>query len=922
MPFGLKNAPATFQRAIDIILSRVKWQYALVYLDDVIIYSKSFEEHIVHVRTVLTLLSKAGISLKLKKCEFFRPSVSYLGHTVRPGKLEVASKTCNAVRQAKPPQTQTELRSFLGLCNVYRRFVPNFARIAAPLNKKLMKDQPTNFETLSAEEYDAFQTLKRRLIEPPILALPKGSKPYRLETDACDHQVGCVLTQEQDDPKDYRPIGYWSRSLTKAEKNYSATERECLAIVWSVLLLRPYLEGAPFVIRTDHDSLRWLLNIADVSGRLARWRLRLSEFDFEVVHRPGVKHQAADALSRMQTNGEDASRMDDEIPCFLAEHHRDTEAIETVATVICGNETLPERVIDWPKPSKRIAMEGVMAIVEEDKNVEAISVEEFLQEQARDPYCQERMEKLGLEEEGAVFEIDQFGILCRRAKLDGAMQKVVPKTLRDRLLYLSHYPRLAGHPGQSTMYNSLRRQFFWPFMANDVYQMVKECRSCAAVRGTPFRHQKFLKLFPATGPMEFVAMDFLGPLPKSHSGKRHVLVITDRFTKLSRAIPLRDTNATTTALAFLEHWVFVYGAPTYLLTDRGANFTAKFFQAVCSSLGVKNLFTTAYHPQTNGQSERFNRTLISRLKHYVAEHQRDWDQYIYPLTYAYNMQVHKSTGTSPFNLVLTRHPPGIAVTTPSTGMDGVDASEPSPAQFKKLTLKRIARLLEKAKTSLSRAQARYKADFDKRVRVTPHFTPRDEVFLDRPPRRAANPEANLENAISRKLLPATMGPYPVIDANEDVVTIRVDGLPMTVSIDRCTRAPPPPGETAATSAEHRQNHETEPADMPPELLEEPQDGEDFLPENTTPTAPTVDLEPDATDEDTPPELIEELHEQASSGEYVIHQVVDARQAGDGTYRYRVNWFGYDSSEDTWHKKEDIPEHFVTRYWNRIRRREA
>ena len=287
MPFGLKNAPATFQRAIDIILSRVKWQYALVYLDDVIIYSKSFEEHIVHVRTVLTLLSKAGISLKLKKCEFFRPSVSYLGHTVRPGKLEVASKTCNAVRQAKPPQTQTELRSFLGLCNVYRRFVPNFARIAAPLNKKLMKDQPTNFETLSAEEYDAFQTLKRRLIEPPILALPKGSKPYRLETDACDHQVGCVLTQEQDDPKDYRPIGYWSRSLTKAEKNYSATERECLAIVWSVLLLRPYLEGAPFVIRTDHDSLRWLLNIADVSGRLARWRLRLSEFDFEVVHRPG-----------------------------------------------------------------------------------------------------------------------------------------------------------------------------------------------------------------------------------------------------------------------------------------------------------------------------------------------------------------------------------------------------------------------------------------------------------------------------------------------------------------------------------------------------------------------------------------------------------------------------------------------------------
>ena len=166
--------------------------------------------------------------------------------------------------------------------------------------------------------------------------------------------------------------------------------------------------------------------------------------------------------------------MEDEIPCFLAEHQGDTETNETVATVICRNKTIPERVIDWHKPSKRTATEGVMAIVEEDRNVEAISIEEFLREQARDPYCQERMKKLGSEEEGAVFEIDQFGILCRSAKLDGAMQKVVPKTLRDRLLYLSHFPRLAGHPGQSTMYKSLRRQIFWPLMASDVYQMVKE----------------------------------------------------------------------------------------------------------------------------------------------------------------------------------------------------------------------------------------------------------------------------------------------------------------------------------------------------------------------------------------------------------------------------------------------------------------
>ena len=278
MPFGLKNAPATFQRALDMILAGVRWQFALVYLDDVIVYSRTVDEHEEHVRAVLRLLQSAGVTLKLKKCEFFSTSVRYLGHEIRPGELRVLDATTAAVQELHPPKTVTQLRSFLGLCNVYRRFVPNFARIAHPLNAMLKKGEPKSFETLRPDAEDAFKALKRALTTTPVLALPRADAHSRLETDACDRQVGCVLLQMQPDGE-YKPVGFWSRSLCAAERNYDTSERECLAVVWAVQLLRPCLEGTKFTIRTDHKALKWILDMKDSTGRLARWRLKLYNFD-------------------------------------------------------------------------------------------------------------------------------------------------------------------------------------------------------------------------------------------------------------------------------------------------------------------------------------------------------------------------------------------------------------------------------------------------------------------------------------------------------------------------------------------------------------------------------------------------------------------------------------------------------------------
>ena len=277
MPQGSSGAPGWFVKVINEAIKSLV--IVAAYLDDVIVYSDTLEQHFDHLDSVMSLLHKAGLTLKLPKCHFFKNSVDYLGHIVTPGRLEISRRATDAIDKALPPRNATGMRSFLGLCNVYRRFVPNFSRITKPLNQRLTKGQPTKWGDLTNEETEAFKTLKTRLINPPVLALPKVGRSYIVDTDACAYQVGCVLLQEQDGDERPKPIGYWSRSLSKAERNYTTTEQECLSIVWAVVILRPYLEGTEFTIRTDHDSLKWLLNLSDATGRLQRWRLRLQQFE-------------------------------------------------------------------------------------------------------------------------------------------------------------------------------------------------------------------------------------------------------------------------------------------------------------------------------------------------------------------------------------------------------------------------------------------------------------------------------------------------------------------------------------------------------------------------------------------------------------------------------------------------------------------
>ena len=371
---------------------------------------------------------------------------------------------------------------------------------------------------------------------------------------------------------------------------------------------------------------------------------------------------------------------------------------------------------------------------------EPIQLREWLEEQAADDFCMNVLSRQSSTKDSAFFE-DEDGLLRRRSVLDGAEQLVVPRNLRARLLGMSHRSVLAGHPGQTRMYDSMRKTYYWPQMTADIAAVIRNCRKCAQNRLRLSKRSNKMALFPASKPLEDVAIDLLGPLPKTLSGNRHLLVISCRFTKLTQLVPLRTITAYHVAVAFCTHWVFKYGPPKTLLSDNGTQFASRLFQSVCLEMGTHNLFTSTYHPQTNGQVERFNRTFLSMVRNYINENQTDWDVYAFALSYAYNTHVHRSTGTTPFELILSRPPPEFS-------LHHTVRRRPKPdALTKKDFLVRLSSAIDGARGSLSKSQARYKRDFDRRVRESRRELQRgDFVYLD-------NPEKT-----KSKLAPIAQGP--------------------------------------------------------------------------------------------------------------------------------------------------------------------
>ena len=299
MPFGLCNAPGTFQRCMDTVLRDILWKYALVYLDDVTAFSQTFEEHLQHLETIFKRIEAAGLKINPDKCHFGAHSLQFLGHIISDQGILPDPTKIEAVKNYPQPQNLTQLRAFLGLASYYRRFIKDFSKISSPLYELLKKDIP--YEWIEQRQ-QAFQLLKEKLISAPLLMYPDFTKPFCLYTDASYTALGAVIEQLGDDGLKH-PIAYASRTTSSAERKYSSTELECAAVVWAVNYFRPYLYGKRFTIFTDHSALQWLLKLKTIknglTGRLARWQLQLQSFDYDIKYRPGTVNSNADALSRM-----------------------------------------------------------------------------------------------------------------------------------------------------------------------------------------------------------------------------------------------------------------------------------------------------------------------------------------------------------------------------------------------------------------------------------------------------------------------------------------------------------------------------------------------------------------------------------------------------------------------------------------------
>jgi len=490
------------------------------------------EEHVGHVDRVLRLLRDAEVTLRLPKCRFFLNTLKYLGHEIKPGRLGAMDAHTRALRQAHFPTTRTHVRSFVGMCNVFRRFLPNVARMAAPLTDLMGSTTPVLVPPATPLQQQAFDRLNGALTTPPILALPRRGPKYVLDVDACGTQVGAALLQGQDDEK-LQPVAYISRRLEKNELPNGVTEKECLAVIWASLKLRPHLEGDCFLVRTDHDCLRWNLNIEGSGNpRLGRWRLRLSGLEFDVAYKPGLTHFMADSISRLESGASEETAFNDAVSVFAVRTN-------TVRGLDGANYVGGPTVRD-------------------------IGRDAVLSSQADDGHCKEFVKALNAWRHIPFFE-DPDGIFRRRAAPDGAHQVVVLASFQKKVLHLEHDATLAGHLGESQSYTAMRRYYYWLGLAADVVSYVRNCDSCARHRVRTLARRSPLTLFPATMPFQDIAVDLYGPLERTAAGHRFILVITDRFTKLVRAIPMDGTSAGDCASVVLDYWVGAYGPPDRLL---------------------------------------------------------------------------------------------------------------------------------------------------------------------------------------------------------------------------------------------------------------------------------------------------------------------------------------------------------------------
>jgi hypothetical protein len=610
LPFGLTNAPATFQAMINHVLRRFIDHFIVVYLDDILIFSKTLEEHQTHVHQVLQALRDADLRVNPKKSTFHSQEVEYLGFKIRPGRIEMSDKKVEAVRSWPTPTSVKEVRGFLGFANFYRRFIEGFGRLAAPLTELTKKDKAFEW---TKQQQTAFDDIKYRILSKPILVMADPEKPFEVETDASDFALGGQLAQ-RDAQGRLHPVAFFSKKLHGPELNYPIHDKELMAIIESFKEWRPYLSGTKHQVKvyTDHKNLTYFTTSKDLNQRQVRWSEFLSEFNFQIIYRKGSENGRADALSRRPDHFEGREEQDTQ-PILKKEQDGSLTRAERELNVILRlgqNARWLAMLQDWRDDQK----------LEELKEV---TNDLFLDKPLR------------------------FWAYRNKA--------YVPSKHREALIKEFHASPAHGHQGIAKTYERFKRHFDFPGSKAAITTMIKDCEVCARTKAS--RHKPYGELQALPVPARAwasVTMDLIVKLPRSrdpvsNTSYDSILVIVERLTKYGRFVPINESHtAEDLTNIVIREIVSNHGLPDEIITDRGTTFASRFFTALTARLGVNSKLSTAFHPQTDGQTERLNQTLEQYLRCYINYDQDDWVEHLPMAQYAYNTATTETTKVSPF----------------------------------------------------------------------------------------------------------------------------------------------------------------------------------------------------------------------------------------------------------------------------------
>lgn len=860
VPFGLTNAPAAFQGYINHALADLIDVCCVVYLDDILVYSDTEEEHIKHVQEVLERLQRYKLYVKLSKCEWHVSQVEYLGYIVAPEGVKMDPERARVVEEWPEPRSIRDIRIFVGFANYYRRFIRRFSRLAAPLNRmteKVVGDaiggarqrrEESQEVKLTQEAREAFLALKRAFVTAPILRHFDPARAIRVETDASGFAISGVLSQQHEfeGKMQWYPVAYFSRKMTPAERNYDTHDGELLALVESFKTWRQYVEGARHQINwlTDHNNLQWFMITKTLSRRQVRWAELLSTVDFRTTHKPGVQNGAADAASRR--------------PDYMDQDHSGRWVSEGESAPLL---VLLQGQLDPTTPEK--AIKGRVAVARARQHTEAangytLSTARGLHDDIRRAQGTDRMiERVAGEKAAGLGEawLQRWEVGGDVALFEGKMY--VPEgSLRIEALQQAHDDPLAGHFGFKRTKELLQRVYWWPGARAYVKDYVASCKTCE--RNKPRRHKPYGLLHaedPPYGPWEALTLDFVTDLPPSALGGRiydSILVIVDRFTKMAHYVPCRkDMDAEGLGEVFLREVVRLHGVPKSIVSDRGPILTAKFWSTLCYYLGIRRGLSTAFHPQTDGQTERQNQTMEQYLRSYCNFEQDDWAPLLSMAEFAYNDSENASTGSTPFILNYVRDPR--TAKWPELALQGSSSARAEELADRVISLQRTLRSrLQKAKLD----QAKY---YD-RGRKAQKYNVGDMVYLST--RYLKTPRA------SKKLDQKYIGPFEVKRVvNDAAYTLE---LPSTMNVHPTFHVSLLEGATEAKMAQRDQ------MEVQPQVLADEED----------------------------PEVWE------------VEEVRGQMRGDDGTWYYRVVWKGY-PGEDTWEPAVHLSPSTLRAYQQRV-----